>query len=267
MVDKLKAPLDISALLAVTPETLSLGQVQALLEVLGRYIRDRQAHEVAQARADDLGHVHIQHLDRSAEGNLHHACVHILLVLIKKGHNVPGETLAAFQLYGEIELRAFERLLGTDKLPKLERKYAELQETIATIPGLEDEFSRFSQAVASIYAVEQVHPIEIRELVYAIFDAQYGHEIEPAAREANKKLQIVTRVLLKVVNVHPEWFPHLRTYAQCQETLAEIERIKARELPITGMHISAVRNGIEKRLPLYREIFTLMQWKIQDVAE
>lgn len=267
MVDKIRAPLAIPALLAVTPETLSPGQVHALLEVLGRYIRERQAQEVARAHADELGHVHIEHLDRSAEGDQHHACVHILLVLIKKGHKVPQETLAAFQQYGLLELRAFERLLGTDKLPRLELKNQELQGRVAEIPGLEQEFSRFCQAIGTIYEGQQVHPTEIRELIYAIFDAEHGHEIPPTARDAYKKLQVVTRALLRVVDVHTGWFPYLRTYAEWQETLAEIERIKTRELPITGMHISAVRNGIEKRLPLYREIFTLMQWKIQDVAE
>ncbi len=267
MVDKIKASLDIPALLAVTPETLSPGQVPALLNVLGKYIRDRQVQEAAQAQNDELGHVEFKHVDRSVEDDLHHACVHILLVLIKKGHQVPPETLAAFQRYGAIELRAFERLLGTDKLPELERKYTVLLSSIARIQGLEEEYTRFSQAVANIYAVERVHPVEIRELVYAIFDAQSGHEIAPAARNAHKKLQVVTRALLKVINVHPEWFSYLRAYAELKDTYAEIERIKARELPITDMHISAVRRSIEKMAPLYREIFTMMQWEIQDVAE
>lgn len=259
MVEKTRATLDVHALLAVRADTLSEGQVPALLEVMEGYIRERQARETARAKAEEENHVHIEWYDRNAEEALHHACAHILLVLLQARKRVPSTILEAFHRYGSKELRTFDELLGADQLPILEQQARVLQTDLAQVTDVEGEFNRFCQQISIVWQPQQPSWTEIRELAFAILDAETDRSLKLESEAIHKNLRLVTRALLRVIQIHPLWFPHFKKYIALQEALTEIERIKAGRLPLTKSYIGS---AIEQRLPLYRQIFTSKSWRI-----
>ena len=269
MPDRLRStPIAPQAILAITAQTLVPGQVIPLCEVMERYINERKAREDAAARAEAEGHVQIQFRKNITEdGDVHHACVHALLVLLQAKKYVPAHTLAAFHHYGSIELNVFERLIGSDQLPRLEEKLRALQENLATIKDIEAAFTHFSTSVPTQSALPPEQWQEIRALVTAVLDADdSGSHLSAVEQKKHNSLVVTTRFLLRSIGQHPQWFPYYLQYMDMQETQAEIMRIKNRQLPMSGSDINSARPGLEKRVALYRQIFEIKGWEISASA-
>lgn len=263
MVDKQRAPIAPKAILSITNETLVDGQVIPLCEVMERYIGERSAREAAAARAEESEHVQIlSRKNITEDGDVHHACVHALLLLLQAKKRVPPKTLDSFHRYGSIELRAFDQLIGSDKLPRLEEKLRALQGNLATIQGVDAAFTQFCTSIPTQSLLPPEQWKEIRALITAILDADDDQHLSGVAQNKHNSLVITTRFLLRSIGQHPQWFPYYLQYMDLQETQAEITRIRNRWLPLNGRDISSEGHGMEQRLPLYREIFALKGWEI-----
>lgn len=259
--------LDTDSILRITPESLTSAQATSLVGIMRGYVMEELRRQALQQTRDQQGIAYIE--DRNAKQQAvatHHACVHALLLLLQRDHRVPQEILEAFQLYGSFDLHTFDTQVGVGKLPELEQRARTLRSELSAVSGLEAAFIELNRLLPRIQSTEAGRWNEVREMVEAILTSEDNVEnATQRERKTQQALRTTTRALIASMGLSPahlQWFPHIKKYIDLLEIDADIQRIKGGQLPLQGTNLESIYPGIEKRVPLYRQIFALKGWTV-----